>query len=56
LGLDERRAVLTIHMAAILLSLIAFATFYLSPIVANSIFGMILLTGGMIIILLDYRI
>ena len=55
LGFDERRAVLTIHMAAILLSLIAFATFYLSSVVANSIFGMILLTGSVIIILLDYR-
>jgi len=55
LGLDERRAVLAIHMTAILLSLIAFVTFYLSPVVANLIFGMNLLTGILIIILLDYR-
>jgi UDP-GlcNAc:undecaprenyl-phosphate GlcNAc-1-phosphate transferase len=55
LGLDERRAVLTIHMTAILLSLVAFATFYLSPAVANLIFGMILLTGIVIILLFDYR-
>lgn len=55
LGLDERRAVLTIHMTAILLSLIAFATFYLSPTIANLIFGLILLAGVAIIIFLDGR-
>jgi len=55
LGFDERRAVLTIHMTAILLSLIAFVTFYLSPVVANLIFGMILLTGVVIITLFDHR-
>jgi len=53
LGFDERRAVLTIHLAAILLSLIAFVTFYLSPVLANIIFGMILLTGVALIFYLD---
>jgi UDP-GlcNAc:undecaprenyl-phosphate GlcNAc-1-phosphate transferase len=52
-GLDERRAVLTIHLTAILLSLIAFVTFYLPPIVANIIFGMILVVGIVIILNLD---
>ena len=52
-GLDERRAVLTIHMAAILLSLIAFVTFYLTPLVANIVFGTILVVGIAIIILLE---
>ncbi|MGB7873920.1 MAG: MraY family glycosyltransferase, partial [Anaerolineales bacterium] len=55
IGLDGRRAVLTIHMAAIVLSLLAFATFYLSPIIANMIFGIILLAGIVAIILLDYH-
>lgn len=55
LGLDDRRAVLAIHMLAILLSLIAFATFYLSPAVANLIFGLILLTGIGLIGFLDYQ-
>ncbi|MGB7875134.1 MAG: MraY family glycosyltransferase, partial [Anaerolineales bacterium] len=45
LGLDERRAVLTIHVSAVLLSLVAFVTFYLPPVIANIIFGMILITG-----------
>ena len=53
LGFDDRRAVLTIHMAAILLSLIAFATFYLPPVVANIIFGMILVIGTITIVILD---
>jgi UDP-GlcNAc:undecaprenyl-phosphate GlcNAc-1-phosphate transferase len=52
-GLDERRAVLTIHMAAIVLSLIAFITFYLPPLVANIIFGLILAGGIMLIFILD---
>lgn len=53
LGLDGRRAVLTIHLTAILLSLIAFVTFYLPPLVANIIFGVILLGGGIAIYYLD---
>jgi UDP-GlcNAc:undecaprenyl-phosphate GlcNAc-1-phosphate transferase len=55
MGLSRRRAVLTIHIAAILLSLIAFSTFYLSPVIANTIFGTILLIGVVMIILLDYH-
>jgi UDP-GlcNAc:undecaprenyl-phosphate GlcNAc-1-phosphate transferase len=55
-GFDERRAVLTIHMCAILLSLVAFITFYLPPAVANIIFGIILVVGvGMIFFLDFYR-
>ena len=52
-GLDERRAVLTIHLIAILLSLVAFVTFYLPPVVANIIFGMILVVGVVIAIYSD---
>ncbi len=54
-GLAERRAVLTIHLTAILLSLIAFVTFYLHPVVANIIFGLILLAGVASILYLDRR-
>jgi UDP-GlcNAc:undecaprenyl-phosphate GlcNAc-1-phosphate transferase len=52
-GLDERRAVLAIHMIAILLNLVAFVTFILTPVVANFIFGIILITGIVAIILLE---
>jgi UDP-GlcNAc:undecaprenyl-phosphate/decaprenyl-phosphate GlcNAc-1-phosphate transferase len=55
LGLDGRRAVLTIHLTAIVLSLVAFVTFYLSPLVANIIFGLILLAGGITIFYFDRR-
>jgi UDP-GlcNAc:undecaprenyl-phosphate GlcNAc-1-phosphate transferase len=53
LGLDERRAVLTIHMTAVLLSLLAFVTFTLVPVVANIIFGIILVTAIVMIFLVD---
>jgi len=52
-GFDETRAVLVIHITAILLSLTAFVTFYLSPLVANAIFGLIVVAGIIIIIILD---
>jgi UDP-GlcNAc:undecaprenyl-phosphate/decaprenyl-phosphate GlcNAc-1-phosphate transferase len=55
LGFDGRRAVLTIHMIAILLSLVAFATFYLSPVIANMIFGMVILAGIVLIAFFDYH-
>ena len=53
LGLDERRAVLTIHVTAVLLSLVAFVTFYLPPVIANIIFGIILVAGIATITFLD---
>ena len=53
IGLDERRAVLTIHMSAIILSLVAFIMLYLPPVVANIIFGTILIAGVGTIIFLD---
>jgi UDP-GlcNAc:undecaprenyl-phosphate GlcNAc-1-phosphate transferase len=52
-GLDERRAVLMIHLTAIVLSLVAFVTFYLPPLVANIIFGLILVGGVLTILYLD---
>ena len=52
-GIDERRAVLTIHMSAILLSLLAFITLYLPPVIANIILGIILVLGAGMIIFFD---
>ena len=52
-GLGDRRAVLIIHMIATVLSLVAFVMFYLPPVFANIIFGMILIIGTVTIILLD---
>ena len=52
-GLDEQRAVLSIHLAAILLSLVAFATFYLPTLIANLIFGFILFIGMLLIVLFN---
>lgn len=54
-GLGERRAVLAIHLAALLLSLVAFVTFYLSPVIANVVFGVLLGIGGAAIVYLDRR-
>ena len=54
-GLEERRAVLTIHLTAILLNLIAFITFYLPPLGANMIFGTILIGGMFLVYFLDRR-
>ena len=53
IGFDERRAVLAIHMTAILLSLLAFVTFYMPPVIANIIFGMIIVIGTITIVFLD---
>jgi UDP-GlcNAc:undecaprenyl-phosphate GlcNAc-1-phosphate transferase len=56
IGIDERRAVLIIHMSAIILSLVAFVMLYLPPVIANIIFGTILFMGVGVIIFLDrYR-
>lgn len=52
-GFDERRAVLTIHLAAIQLSLVALVTFCLPPVIANIVFGMILVVGMVIVIYSD---
>lgn len=53
IGIDERRAVLIIHMSAIMLSLVAFVMLYLPPVIANIIFGTILFIGAGMIIFFD---
>jgi UDP-GlcNAc:undecaprenyl-phosphate GlcNAc-1-phosphate transferase len=55
-GVDGQRAVLIIHVTAVLLSLVAFVTFYLPPVIANTVFGMLLFAGIVTIFLLErYR-
>jgi hypothetical protein len=45
LGATPHRAVLSMHMIAILLDCLAFFALSLSPLWANIIFGLILLSG-----------
>jgi UDP-GlcNAc:undecaprenyl-phosphate/decaprenyl-phosphate GlcNAc-1-phosphate transferase len=56
LGLSPLRAVLTIHMVAILIDCLAFVALSLSPLKANILFGMILLAGSLVIIFLEKRL
>jgi len=52
-GLDGRRAVLAIHMTAAILDLVAFITFFLSPLVANVVFGAIIILGVAAVFVLE---
>ena len=55
LGMKSNRAVLSMHMVAILLGCLAFIALPLPPLIANVIFGAVLLTGGIGILLLDIK-
>jgi UDP-GlcNAc:undecaprenyl-phosphate GlcNAc-1-phosphate transferase len=55
LGLSPLRAVMAIHLIAILIDCLAFAALSLSPLKANILFGMILLASGVSIFLLERR-
>jgi UDP-GlcNAc:undecaprenyl-phosphate GlcNAc-1-phosphate transferase len=55
IGFGKRRAVLAIHVTAILLNLLAFITFYLPPVIANIIFGLLLFAGIVMVIFLERR-
>ncbi len=55
LGLSPLRAVITIQIIAILIDCLAFATLSLSPLLANVLFGMILIAGVIVIILFEAR-
>ena len=55
LGLSPLRAVLTIQMIAILIDCLAFVALSLSSLMANILFGTILLAGGISIFLLERR-
>lgn len=52
-GVDSIRAVLTMHLSAILLGCLAFIALPQSPLVGNILFGMVLVIGIVLIILLD---
>ncbi|MEJ5225195.1 MAG: MraY family glycosyltransferase [Anaerolineales bacterium] len=55
LGLDSRRAVFTVHLASIVISLLAFVALLSPPLVANVIFVGVLLVGGGLIGWLEHR-
>lgn len=55
LGMSPLRAVLTMHLVAILIDCVAFVALYLSPVWANVIFGSILLVGLIIFYRLEFR-
>lgn len=54
LGLDNRRAVLTIHMSSIAISLIAFIALFSTPLIANLIFAGLVLVGLLLIIWFEH--
>jgi UDP-GlcNAc:undecaprenyl-phosphate GlcNAc-1-phosphate transferase len=53
LGFDSKRAVIAMHLAAIVLGCVAFIALDLNPIVANTLFVLVCLTGFAVIIFLD---
>lgn len=55
LGISPLRAVFTVHLAAVIIDLLAFMALFLAPVWANTIFVGILLTGVASIIWLDTR-
>lgn len=55
-GISSNRAVLSMHLVAILLGCLAFIALPLPPPVANIIFGAVLLSGGITILLLDSKV
>lgn len=55
LGISPQRSVTTMHLAAVLIDCLAFTALSLSPVWANMIFGMILLSGLAIVFWLDFR-
>jgi len=55
LGVDPNRAVVTIHLGSLALSLLAFIALSLTPWIATIIFGVVLCAGLMTLILLGRR-
>jgi UDP-GlcNAc:undecaprenyl-phosphate/decaprenyl-phosphate GlcNAc-1-phosphate transferase len=56
LGLSPLRAVMAVHLVAILIDCLAFVALSLSALLANILFGTILLAGVIVIILLEKRL
>ncbi len=55
LGLDPRRAVYTVHLAAVLSSLLAFFALLSPPVVGNAIFAAVIVVGATLIFWLDHH-
>jgi UDP-GlcNAc:undecaprenyl-phosphate GlcNAc-1-phosphate transferase len=55
LGLSSNRAVLTMHLAALMMGALAFIALKLSPLIGNSIFASVLLIAACCFILLDIQ-
>ncbi len=55
LGMSSNRAVLTMHMAALLMGALAFVALGLEPWIGNVIFGSVLVTAIACLTLLDYK-
>jgi len=55
LGLSSNRAVLVMQMAALTLGCLAFISLNQPPLIANLIFSLVLLLGGILIIFLDRK-
>ncbi len=56
LGLSPVRAVLTIHLVAVVIDCLAFVSLSLSPLMANIIFGAVLFSGGIAILWLERKL
>ncbi len=55
IGLDSRRAVFTVHLASIIISLLAFIALLNPPLIANAIFALVLLAGLALILWFDQK-
>ncbi len=55
LGLDSRRAVLTVHLASLMISLLAFIALLSPPLLANLIFGLVVLGGAILIMWFEHH-
>jgi UDP-GlcNAc:undecaprenyl-phosphate GlcNAc-1-phosphate transferase len=55
IGMSSNRAVLTMHMAALLLGCLAFIALDLPPWIATALFGIVVLLGAIGIIILDFN-
>jgi len=55
LGISPLRSVFTIHLAAIVIDLLAFLALFLPPVWANIIFILILFAGFLVVFWLDFR-
>jgi UDP-GlcNAc:undecaprenyl-phosphate GlcNAc-1-phosphate transferase len=54
LGMSSQRSVTTMHLLAIFIDCLAFVALYLSPLWANILFGLILLSGFIAVFWLDF--